>query len=404
MSPFWQAKLWGLLHDPALKALHDNTGRGGNSFWQELEVMQSWLDKGWNPETSCGVIWKHIHLADYIASASERGAIGSVLQSINYAPSSNRDQGLEISHLLSGAKLQFKIKQHSELISHRLSYLQRKEKKLLETIPAAVKTDIKQLFWWLWRCLPEASCKEFQDELLMLMPAETRLPDSSIWSHASLTAALSGALAGYNLSTAEMERWSSKQMTLSQPYLATFSFTPVQELIKASRKMRDFWAGSWILHYLCAKVCWRLAQQYGPDSILYPSLYNQPLIDHWIRQQWPEFSSWVKQPSDRALLTAGFPNVLVLVLPKDKVAAAMQTAQQTVLQVWRDLGSRVFQELGAQHWMPDLQPDSSSWNRWLDAQWQTYWAATPIGKEGEPLKNADLPQERQDEFQRWLDA
>ena len=84
MSPFWQAK-WGLLHDPALKALHDNTGRGGNSFWQELEVMQSWLDKGWNPETSCGVIWKHIHLADYIASASDRGAIGSVLQSVNIA-------------------------------------------------------------------------------------------------------------------------------------------------------------------------------------------------------------------------------------------------------------------------------------------------------------------------------
>ncbi len=406
MSAFWQAKIWGLLHDPALKALHDNTGRGSNSFWQELEVMQDWKDNGWNPETSGGILWQHLHLADYITSASDRGAIGSVSQSVNYAPSYSRNQGLEISHLLSGAKLQFKIKQHSELVSNRLSYLQQKEKRLLEAIPAAVKTDIRQLFWWLWRCLPEAACAEFQkDKSLMLMPAETRLPDSSIWSHASLTAALAGALAGYNLTTAEMERWSSNQMTLSHPYLATFSFTPVQELIKASRKLRDFWAGSWILHYLSAKVCWQLAQQYGPDSLVYPSLYQQPLIDHWLLQQWPEFSSWIEQPRDRALLTAGFPNVLVLVLPKDKVPAAMQTAQQTVLQVWRDLGSRVFQELHAQrHWMPDLQPHSSTWNGWLDAQWQTYWAAIPIGKEGEPLKNAALPKDRQDEFQTWLNT
>ena len=47
---YWQAKIWGLLHDPVLKALHNNTGRGGNSFWQKLEVMQNWVEKGWNPE------------------------------------------------------------------------------------------------------------------------------------------------------------------------------------------------------------------------------------------------------------------------------------------------------------------------------------------------------------------
>jgi len=52
MSAFWQAKIWGLLHDRALKALHDNTGRGRNSFWRELDVMREWRENGWNPETS----------------------------------------------------------------------------------------------------------------------------------------------------------------------------------------------------------------------------------------------------------------------------------------------------------------------------------------------------------------
>lgn len=95
---YWQAKIWGILHEPILKALQNNQfGRGDNSLWQDLEVMQEWKKKGWNPETSGKKILEHIHLADYIASASDRGAIGSLSKSINYAPSHDRNQGLNIA-------------------------------------------------------------------------------------------------------------------------------------------------------------------------------------------------------------------------------------------------------------------------------------------------------------------
>nr|WP_275973888.1 type III-B CRISPR-associated protein Cas10/Cmr2 [Argonema galeatum] len=383
-----------------MKALHDNSGRGGNSFWQELEVMREWREKGANPEESGKTILKHIHLADYIASASDRGAIGCVTASINYGKN-----GLEISHLLSGEKLRWKVKQHEEIIGDRKNYLQTQETKLLHAIPDITKTDIKRLFWWLWRCLPEAACQQLQDNTLLLMPAETRLPDSSIWSHASITAALAGALAGYHLTPADIEKKWPSDKTLSHPYLATFSFTPVQELIKASRKTRDFWAGSWLLHYISAAVSWKLAMQYGPDTLIYPSLYQQPLIDLWLLQKYPEFQHWIETPTSRSLLTAGFPNVLVLVLPKDKVADAMQTAKQTVKETWHNLGKLVFDELqNEKKWMPDLQPNSSTWFNWLNAQWQSYWSAVPIGKEGEELKNAAIPKERESEFQPWLDA
>ncbi len=389
---YWQAKIWGLLHDPVLKSLHDNAECVGNSLWQKLGVMQNWLDNRWNPATSEGEVLKHIYLADYISSASDRPAIVSVTESINYDVN-NQEKDLEISHLLSGAKLNLKIKQHLEV----WAYLEDQEKEIL----SAVKDkDIKYVFWWLWRCLPETTC--VKDPSLLLIPAEISFPDSSIWSHASITAALAGALAGYDLTAEEIERGSSN--TLSHPYLASFTFTPVQELIKASRKMRDFWAGSWILHYLCAKVCWKLALQYGPDSLLYPSLFQQPLIDHWLLEKFPEFN-WIKPPSDRALLTAGFPNVLVLVLPKDKVQAAMQTAKQTLLQAWQEIGNLVFEELHDNpDWMPDLQRDSSTWGGWLQSQWQFYWAAVPIGKEEEPLKSSAIPQEQEAEFQHWLEA
>ncbi|WP_337884665.1 type III-B CRISPR-associated protein Cas10/Cmr2 [Fischerella thermalis] len=406
---YWRAKIWGLLHDPVLKALHSNSGRGKNSFWPKLEVMKPWVEKGWNPEESSGKALKHIKLADYIASASDRGAIGSVSASINYGQGNNSEQGLEISHLLSGAKRNFKIKQHSQMLAaNRKNYLEFKEQKLLEAIPVELRTDIKNiklLFWWLWRCLPAATCKEFgNDESLMLIPAETRLPDSSIWSHASITAALAGALAGYDLTMAEIEHWPANK-TLSHPYLASFTFTPVQELIKASRKMRDFWAGSWLLHYLSAKVCWEVSKKYGPDSFLYPSLYQQPLIDHWLLQEFPKFDQWIKQPDTNQLLTAGFPNVLVLVLPKDKVKAAMQMAKQTLLEEWGRIGHLVFEELQTQrHWMPDLQANHKTWQGWLESQWQFYWTALPIGKEDKSLKNAAIPKERETEFLEWQNA
>jgi len=414
---YWRAKIWGLLHDPVLKALHNNSGRGKSSFYKQLEVMKPWVETGKTPDQSGGKVLENILLADYIASASDRSAIGSVTASINYAPGKNREKGLEITHLLSGAKQEFKIKLHTELIeSKRQEYLEKKEGELLAEIDNYLRTDIKNikhLFWWLWRCLPQATCDLFEDNSLMLMPAETRLPDASIWSHLSMTSALAGALAGYDLTAAQIQRWQGND-ELSHPYLAVFSFSPVQELIKSSRKMRDFWAGSWLLHYLSAKVCWKLANQYGPDTLLYPSLYQQPLIDHWLLQEIEklkkeekidfDFSKWVKPPLPESLLTAGFPNVISLILPQDKVQAAMQTAQQTLLEEWLIIGDLVFKELhDKRHWMRELKPDDNSWQGWLKSQWQVYWTALPIGKQGIQLKSSAIDEQKDTEFQDWLD-
>ena len=417
MSEFWKAKIWGLLHDPVLKALHSNTDPGLNSFWQDLAVMKEWQEKSWNPEESTETALKHIHLADYITSASDRAAIGSLSESINYAPKSNSDKGLELFHLLSGAPLDFKLSQHEDLIqaSNRANYLNEIEKALFQQQiidpddgqrkPIIEISDPQKVFWWLWRCLPVAVCRQFgNDESLLLMPAETRIPDASIWSHTSLTAALAGALAGYDLTSDQIKRWPAKK-NASRPYIAIFSFTPIQELIKASRKMRDFWAGSWILHYLSAKVCWKLAQLYGPDSLVYPCLFQQPLIDHWLLKQWPDFEEWLDEPHPHQILTAGFPNVLVLVLPEDRVKEAMQEAKQILLQEWHNLGHLVFEELnGNRQWMPDLEENSKTWKDWLGAQWQTYWTAVPLGDIEKELKSSEIYQDDLPENQDWRNA
>lgn len=131
MTLFWQAKIWGLLHDPVLKALH-NTGRGSNSCWKDLRVMEQWRENHGNPEES---YLKYILLADYITSASDRSAIGSLSESINYAPKNQSDQGLEIRHLLSGKSQDWKLQNsdHEKLInaSNRADHLNEIEKSYL---------------------------------------------------------------------------------------------------------------------------------------------------------------------------------------------------------------------------------------------------------------------------------
>ncbi len=405
---FWQAKIWGLLHDPALKALQDNSGRGGNGFWRDLAVMQDWVEKNWNPEESGRTALEHIHDADYLASASDRAAIGSLTNSIDY----DRN-GLEITHLLSGARQLWTMTdgEHDKLFNpknrseqKRVDYLKNREDNLLPEFIKNKDDDPRLVFWWLWRCLPEAVCQSFNDPSLMLMPAETRIPDGSIWSHASLTAALAGSLAGYDLTTQEIEGWTRNKQK-SRPYIAVFSFSPVQELIKASRKMRDFWAGSWILHYLSARICWAIAWKYGPDTVLYPSLYAQPLIDYWLLhgigekegdfkgwQHLQDFTNFVDTPSDRRILTAGFPNVLVFILPQGRVQAAMQTAKQVLGDEWQRLGKLSFQEIRdhAPKWMQGLEMNSNLWESSLDSQWQSYWSAYPVGDLSADLRSSAI--------------
>ncbi len=300
MSAFWQAKIWGLLHDPALKALHNNTGRGSEGAWQSggkplLACMEGWVSPKAKSLTEARFNrqWlKHIGLCDLIASASDRAAIGRLppTTAIDYD-----SKGLEIRHLLSGAPQQLKLGQWHEFLlnlgNERAHWLTQVEASL---IPESIKqeTDARKVFWWLWRCYPQVLSLALDREQnissepsLPLLPAETRIPDGSLWSHTTMTSALAGSLAGYHEDPAAYPQKGArkgKNYHESRPHVAIFSFTPVQEFIKASRKMRDLWAGSWLLHYLSAKVCWAVAWKYGPDTLLYPCLYEQPLIDLWL--------------------------------------------------------------------------------------------------------------------------
>ncbi|WP_254565494.1 type III-B CRISPR-associated protein Cas10/Cmr2 [Oscillatoria sp. HE19RPO] len=424
-APYWQAKIWALLHDPALKALHTNAGRGGEGAWESLACMEGWVSpkaKSHKESVYSSQWLKEIGLCDLIASASDRAALGQLPS--NTAVSYDAE-GLEIRHLLSGATQTLKLNVwHDFLMNQGETGSQRLAEIEANIIPENIRNsqDIRQVYWWLWRCYPVALSRALvqganlsEEFSLPLLPADTRIPDASVWSHHTMTSALAGALAGYYPNESDYPHQGvgeEKDDRQSRPYLSIFSFTPVQELIKASRKMRDFWAGSWLLHYLSAKVAWAVAWKYGPDTLLYPCLYAQPLIDFWLLSKYPDFRDWIESPTERQLLTAGFPNVLVMILPnngagatenepiKNPVYAAMQQAGQTLQEEWQSLGNQVLADLqGAQKWMPNLNPHT--WSNWLKAQWQTYWTALPLGDRSSELHHSPR---NPDNYQLWQTA
>lgn len=97
-TKFWQAKIWGLLHDSPLKPLiADKRGTGP---WADLHVMADWQTPNKNDR---------LVQADYIAAASDRAAFGALPKwaEVDYSD--------ELRHLLSGENLPFHLSEDSPL-------------------------------------------------------------------------------------------------------------------------------------------------------------------------------------------------------------------------------------------------------------------------------------------------
>ena len=214
-------------------------------------------------------------------------------------------------------------------------------------IPEHIKTcdNPKKVFWWFWRFYPEYLAKANPQALLY--PAHRILPDCSLHSYQSTVSALAGAIFTGTTPAPKQEI----------PYLLLFSFSPVQEFIKASRKFADFWAGSYLLHYLSARLCWYIAQEYGPDAVVVPSLWNQEIFDALMLQD-DEFSSFEESfrviapensehttPVERfnnresnSLSTAGFPNMITVLVPGKKAAEDLgQELADELVTLWHGI-------------------------------------------------------------------
>jgi CRISPR-associated protein Cas10/Cmr2 subtype III-B len=237
----WQRKLLAFLHDPPEKAYDF-----GQSHEQRAGVHMSALGLA-------GVDLPD-RQADWMSSAADRLVFPR--------GSSLCEKAVGFRHPLSGLPVSLEFPDRATA-----------ERAIGAVLPAFRDVDPCSRFWLLWRLWPQYAAEYENAEgcgTIPYLPADTRMPDHSIFNHCSVTSAL--------------EATRSEDGKKLEPAFLLFQLGPVQDFIAQARSTRDLWSGSYLLAYMTAHAIHHVARQFGPDSIIFPSLRGLPLFD-WLNRE-----------------------------------------------------------------------------------------------------------------------
>ena len=363
----WQTKLAARLHDPAEKALvllRDPEGHeNGTSLAARLLGLDALGPDGApvSDGTSAhhlfrksipAAIYRHVQRADWWAAAADRPQwpmeqiTTPAGKTYAYAPWARVQwtSDPQLIHPLSGAVLD--MKKHGGLSDTDFKDIRERNFRHVQALLKALGPVNEQPDGWrkalltLWRFGPEL--REEADngklgELWKLLPADTRIPDHSIWDHLDLVSAFAGAFAADPQGEAA---------------LLALSIGPVQSFIAAARKMEDLWAGS----HLLARLAWQamrvVCERLGPDAILFPRLRGVPQVDLWLRDECglPDAlfkdCDWQRSKTDgNPLFAAALPNRFVAVVPAAQAREIAQAVQKEVRQWLQELGQKTLRRL-----------------------------------------------------------
>ena len=405
----WQTKLAARLHDPAEKALvllrdpagHENgTSLALTRLLGLHEITADTIDPD-NDEALVRTVFKagisramyrHVQRADWWAAAADRPQWP--MEEITVPTKKGEEKTFKVApwaqvrwtnkpvllHPLTGET--FDLGQHGGLSD--TDFRDIKERSFdhhanlllaLEDQAPGQPLDAQKALLTLWRFAPEL--REDADngklgELWKLLPADTRIPDHSIWDHLDLTSAFAGAFA------ADPQ---------GEVALLTLSIGPVQPFIASARKMEDLWAGSHLLARLSWEAMRVVAEQLGPDAILFPRLRGVPQVDLWLRDvcglppELFERCDWMQGSTDsNPLFAAALPNRFVAAVPASQ-ARELAEAVQTQVRAWlQNLGSdvlaRLLEETGVAN-TPDLSCHQQMREQ-LAGFPEVHWAAVPF--------------------------
>ncbi|MCI0537641.1 MAG: type III-B CRISPR-associated protein Cas10/Cmr2 [Verrucomicrobiales bacterium] len=328
----WKRKLAAYLHDPPSKALDIRThGDRSDAAFRRA---------GFTNEAEIGEYFRH---ADYTGAAADRLPFpDSQAADLKCAFDGRRNSFL---HPLNGEKLRF----HAEFKSAEQSIEGEESVQPLiaaESLDALPDDDLcwRARFLAHWRLWPKHAMEK--DYRLALLPADTRIPDHSIWTHMQVVSALDGCIGGNKV-------W--------QPAFLKLQLGPVQDFIAAARSIRDLWSGSYLLSWLMAAGLKALSAEIGPDAVIFPNLRGQPLFDlHWREDLWQKVkigdqTVWEslgheqdeenpRKTNHSRLLTPNLPNVFLAVAPADRAAGLCRRVADAIQAEWEDIARAVWDE------------------------------------------------------------
>lgn len=254
---------------------------------------------------------------DFIASAMERIVLPDRNRRIKFV------ENPEIIHSLSGEKLKnVDVLKENSIINKSIEICLN----TFEEINKNTKEyDVKLKYFFIWRNLLSLLKSKSSEEIKKywdVLPADTRVPDHSIFQHLKTT-----AMCSFCSSDTNYKRSFNKSSFL------LFSIGPVQSFIETSRKLSDLYWGSYFLSYLSWLAIRTIIDKYGPDSIIFPDLLEQPLVDEWLEKT---LKIKVFESNSNRLREATLPNRFLALIP--------EIDQKVLKELGKELENSIYKE------------------------------------------------------------
>ncbi len=375
---YWETKCVAYLHDPIDKALY----------------IPKHLDRAQNIANVLGFQMpneEYYKQADIIASGFERGQFPGYKEDESKSGAVSFFSNPKITHPIS-IHTPFELKLPKEYINRGeeeaakkinediVSFLSNEFKnKQSENHPTYIKEVFSYIHFALRVLLAEQNIGGL-GALWHKIPADTRIPDHSIWNHNALTSAIYSCI------------------HLSGSYkkvgMMVFSIGPVQSFISTARKLRDFWTGSVLLSWLAFEGIRWIMENLGPDHVLYPSLVDQPLVNTYLNRDISSIDVrvWKKQPKRIASL----PNKFVFLLPIDNMEYCAEEIKKAIKKKWNEvkemsmdyLTSYAFHEQEKKMYLKQI------FDRQMENFWEFRWAGVRlVESENKDNFNSLLPKD-----------
>ena len=372
---FWKAKLAAFLHDPPEKCL-------------DIAHHKDLADSHFNSVGLTGDERKDadpvIREVDHFAAAADRFVFPKEKCATKFTGESQSEDGAAFIHPLCSSRYEAdKLKNvavapYSEVLSNALG---------------GINTDDPHAtFFHVWRRWREYAATtengKFND--IALFPADTRIPDHTIWNHNTAASALASCYYDGKL----------------HPAMLMFQLGPVQDFIAQARSTRDLWSGSYLLSWLIAHAMKAISDEIGPDAIIFPNLRGNGIFDALHREQYYKTpwqngkggsdTTWERMKKDKKdhlaqwLMTPTLPNRFLALVPENRAEELARKAEEAIRQELKSIGDTVWKWLEAENAKREKPEDTSSWKeRWdrqLEAFPQMSWAIQPWLDRDECLK------------------
>ncbi len=238
--------------------------------------------------------------------------------------------------------------------------------------------EIRRLQLTFWRQLEIAAQLQLGVPSAWL-PADSRCPDHGITNHLRFASALAF------LDNPGRKRRRGER----EPWLVQMGVRGVQEYIARSRKTRDFWTSCMIFSELVWAAMQEVIDIYGPESIVYPDLWGNPLMDQWLLDRADVAGAvpdWIAK-SGAPTYAAPIPNTFMALLPRGgegdlpKLEELADRCEGAVKRRWVELANEakgfLVNKLGSGTWTqvwdrqlnenraPTFVWSAVRWRRWL---------------------------------------